>query len=86
VQLQISAVLPSKLKYKVHQTIDAESRVILDAEVTTGGRHDNQPYLEQLRRIEDRKRGAAVAIMAIAALRRGEAEAPTTDFGYPIPP
>jgi transposase len=43
-----------QLKYKVHQTIDAESRVILDAEVTTGGRHDNQPYLEQLRRVEDR--------------------------------
>jgi len=42
-----------QLKYKVRQTIDAESRVILDAEVTTGGPHDNQPYLEQLRRIED---------------------------------
>ena len=48
-----SAVVP-ELEYKVHQTIDAESRVILDAEVTTGGRHDNQPYLEQLRRVEDR--------------------------------
>ena len=41
------------LKYKVHQTIDADSRVILDTEVTTGGRHDNQPYLAQLRRIRD---------------------------------
>ena len=29
-------------------TIDADSRVILDTEVTTGARHDNQPYLEQL--------------------------------------
>ena len=28
---------PSQLKYKVHQTIDADSRVILDTEVTTGG-------------------------------------------------
>jgi transposase len=42
-----------QLKYKVHQTIDADSRVILDTEVTTGGRHDNQPYLAQLRRIRD---------------------------------
>jgi len=36
---------PLELKYKVHQTIDAGSRVILDAEVTTGARQDNQPYL-----------------------------------------
>jgi transposase len=43
---------PRQLKYKVHQTIDANSRVILDTHVTTGARHDNQPYLEQLRRIE----------------------------------
>lgn len=45
---------PRQLKYKVHQTIDAESRVILDTEVTTGARHDNQPYLEQLERVRDR--------------------------------
>ena len=44
---------PRQLKYKVHQTIDADSRVILDTEVTTGGRHDNQPYLEQLQRVEN---------------------------------
>src|SRR3954471_17826351 len=42
---------PRQLKYKVHQTIDADSRIILDTEVTTGGRHDNQPYLEQLDRV-----------------------------------
>jgi transposase len=42
---------PRQLKYKVHQTIDADSRIILDTEVTTGGRHDNQPYLEQLERV-----------------------------------
>ena len=45
---------PRQLKYKVHQTIDADSRVILDTEVTTGARHDNQPYLDQLQRIQDR--------------------------------
>ena len=45
---------PQQLKYKVHQTVDADSRVILDIEVTTGARHDNQPYLQQLRRVEDR--------------------------------
>ena len=41
---------PRHLKYKVHQTIDADSRVILDTEVTTGARHDNQPYVQQLQR------------------------------------
>ena len=45
---------PRQLKYKVHQTIDADSRVILDTHVTTGARHDNQPYLEQLQRVRDR--------------------------------
>lgn len=44
---------PLQLNYKVHQSIDADSRVILDAEVTTGAKHDNQPYLEQLQRICD---------------------------------
>lgn len=47
---------PRQLKYKVHQSIDAESRVILDTHVTTGARHDNQPYLGQLQRIRDRYR------------------------------
>ena len=42
---------PRQLKYKVHQSVDADSRVILDTEVTTGARHDNQPYLGQLQRI-----------------------------------
>jgi transposase len=42
---------PRQLKYKVHQSIDADSRVILDTHVTTGARHDNQPYLDQLQRI-----------------------------------
>jgi transposase len=45
---------PQQLKYKVHQSAEAESRVILDTYVTTGARHDNQPYLEQLQRIEER--------------------------------
>ena len=47
---------PQQLKYKVHQSAEAESRVILDTHVTTGARHDNQPYLEQLQRIEERHR------------------------------
>ena len=45
---------PQQLKYKVHQTAEADSRVILDTYVTTGARHDNQPYLGQLQRIEER--------------------------------
>ncbi len=44
---------PRQLKYKVHQTIDADSRVVLDTEVTTGARHDNQPYLKQLERVRE---------------------------------
>jgi transposase len=55
---------PRQLKYKVHQSIDADSRVILDTHVTTGARHDNQPYLEQLQRIRDRYKvtiGEAIA-------------------------
>jgi len=45
---------PRQLKYKVHLSIDADSRVILDTHVTTGARHDNQPYLDQLKRIRER--------------------------------
>ncbi len=55
---------PRQLKYKVHQSADADSRVILDTHVTTGGRHDNQPYLEQLRRIEDRCRVTILEVIA----------------------
>ena len=45
---------PLQLKYKVHQTIDAETRIILDTHVTTGAVHDSQPYLEQLQRVSAR--------------------------------
>ena len=45
---------PLQLKYKVHQTIDAETRIILDTHVTTGAVHDRQPYLEQLLRVSAR--------------------------------
>ena len=45
---------PRQLKYKVHTSIDADSRVILDTEVTTGARHDNQPYLAQLKRLAEK--------------------------------
>lgn len=45
---------PRQLKYKVHKSIDADSRVILDTEVTTGARHDNQPYLAQLERLAEK--------------------------------
>jgi transposase len=55
---------PRQLKYKVHQSADADSRVILDTHVTTGGRHDNQPYLEQLRRIEEHCRIAILEVIA----------------------
>jgi hypothetical protein len=44
---------PRQLKYKVHQTIDADSCIILDTQVTTGARHDNQPYVTQLQRVRE---------------------------------
>ncbi len=44
---------PRQLKYKVHQSIVAGSRVILDSHVTTGARHDCQLYLDQLQRVRD---------------------------------
>ncbi len=59
---------PLQLKYKIHQTIDAGSRVILDTHVTTGAVHDSQPYLEQLKRVHDWHK-----------IRIGEA---TADRGY----
>ena len=64
---------PRQLKYKVHQTIDADSRVILDTEVTTGARHDNQPYLAQLRarrEISTRSRSAKRPPIAATARRQ----------------
>ncbi|HVW99039.1 MAG TPA: IS1182 family transposase, partial [Candidatus Babeliaceae bacterium] len=41
------------LKYKAHFTLDAESRVILDAKATTGATHESQVYLQQLEQIEN---------------------------------
>ena len=43
-----------KLKYKVHTSIDADSRVILDNKVTTGACHETQVYLNRLKYIENK--------------------------------
>lgn len=40
------------LKYKAHLTIDAPSRIILDAHVTTGAIHESQVFLDRLSLIE----------------------------------
>lgn len=42
------------LKYKVHTSIDADSRVVLDNQVTTGSCHDTQVYLERLGHIQSK--------------------------------
>ncbi|ACE06506.1 hypothetical protein Aasi_1172 [Candidatus Amoebophilus asiaticus 5a2] len=42
---------PRELKYKVHNSIDALSRVIIDTKVTTGKTHDSQVYIERLNHI-----------------------------------
>jgi len=43
---------PRTLKYKVHDTIDSESRVILDTHVTTEAVHESQVYRDRLEHIE----------------------------------
>ena len=43
---------PRTLKYKAHMTIDADSRVVLDAKITTGATHESQVYLQQIETIE----------------------------------
>jgi transposase len=40
------------LRYKVHSTIDANSRVILDSKITTGATHDTKVYLERIEYIK----------------------------------
>jgi len=40
------------LRYKVHSTIDADSRVILDSKITTGATHDTKVYLERIKYIK----------------------------------
>lgn len=40
------------LRYKIHGTADADSRVILDCHVTTGSVHDCKPYIERIQEIE----------------------------------
>jgi hypothetical protein len=39
------------LKYKVHTSIDSDSRVILDCFVTTGAYHDSQAYISRIEHI-----------------------------------
>lgn len=41
------------LKYKAHITIDADTRVVLDAKVTTGATQESQIYLGRINVIED---------------------------------
>ncbi|CAM4379477.1 MAG: hypothetical protein LEGION0398_MBIBDBAK_01069 [Legionellaceae bacterium] len=52
--LAFKAGTPGGLKYKIHLSVDADSRVILAIQATTGACHDSQPYLNQLNTIEHR--------------------------------
>ncbi|MBN8523585.1 MAG: transposase [Rickettsiales bacterium] len=45
---------PQKLKYKVHTSINAENRIILDNKVTTGSFHETNIYVERLNYIEEK--------------------------------
>jgi transposase len=44
---------PKQLRYKVHETIDSESRVILDAHVTDGAEVDGKQMLSRIDHIEE---------------------------------
>lgn len=57
---------PRSLKYKVHISIDADSRVRLDNKVTTGGFHETQIYLDWLSYIKDKY---ALPILSVIADR-----------------
>lgn len=52
------------LKYKVHISIDAESRVILDNKVTTGCLYETQIYLDRLAYIKDRYNLSILSVIA----------------------
>ncbi|CAM4380782.1 MAG: IS1182 family transposase ISCaa15 [Legionellaceae bacterium] len=52
--LAFKAGTPGGLKYKIHLSVDADSRVILAIQATTGACHNLQPYLKQLNTIEER--------------------------------
>ena len=52
------------LKYKIHISIDADSRVILDNKVTTGGFHETQIYLDRLAHIKDKYELPILSVIA----------------------
>ena len=43
---------PRGLKYKMHTTIDADSRVVLSSRITTGATHDTKIFIEQIKSIK----------------------------------
>lgn len=45
---------PRSLKYKAHISIDADSRVVLDNNITTGGCHETQIYLDRISTIKNK--------------------------------
>ena len=45
---------PRSLKYKIHISIDADSRVVLDNKVTTGACHETQIYLDGISYIKNK--------------------------------
>ena len=43
---------PRGLKYKMHTTIDADSRVVLSSRITTGATHDTKIFMKQIKSIK----------------------------------
>ncbi len=69
------AVKPGKprgLKYKIHFTADADSRIILDTKVTTGACHDSQSYIQQIKDVSNEHKLIIKEAIADRAYGSGE--------------
>lgn len=64
--------VPKGLYYKVHNAIDAKSRVILDPHVTAGNVHDSTQLIDRIKYIEDTHDYHVDAVTADRAYGSGE--------------
>jgi hypothetical protein len=55
---------PRELKYKIHNSIDGLSRIIIDTKVTSGKNHKPQIYIERLNYLAQKYRLAIKGVIA----------------------
>ncbi len=63
---------PRGLKYKIHLTADADSRIILNTKVTTGACHDSKVYIQQIKEISKENKLTIKEAIADRAYGSGE--------------